>query len=149
MDQMTDNPRLAAVHEVDSLKGLFCSAEREIGLKPEVCRSENDERLREWFQAKREADCIWTTDGSNSLLVLNRDLCGRPEEVLYVVVSRELRGHHIGTRLVAAVQSHSKSLIAEARNAPSRAMLEACGFENQSEERSGFPLLRWFSKASP
>lgn len=138
-----DLPRLAIASELAPLQRLFCDAEQEVGLKPEVCRPENSERLRGWFEAKLDADCIWTTDGAKSLLVLNRDLLGQPEEVFYVVVAPELRGRHIGRRLVANIQAQSSALVAEARSKASRSMLIACGFDDQNRKRAGFPLLQW------
>ena len=134
--------RLAVAGELDQLESLFCSAEQEIGMNLGPPGPERDEKLRRLFLQKLEAKCLWTTDGAHALLVLSRDLLGRPEEVQYVVVSEGLRSRHIGRSLVAAVQAEAASLVAEARNSASERMLRACGFENDGE-RKGYPVLRW------
>lgn len=138
-------PRLASAGELASLVRLFCSAEHEIGLKPHVCSETKRPDLQRWFEEKLSAKTVWTTDGTNTLMILGTDPYGIVDELLYVVVSPAFRRKHLGSRLVRALQSklQVKRISAEARTPASVAMLSGCGFVDTKIQSSGHPILLW------
>jgi hypothetical protein len=84
-------PRVATSAEVPDLLTLFCGASDEMKLEKSVCSQDERERLQTWFEQKCVASSLWTVDGRNSLVVLERNLFNVIEEVRYVVVSERHR----------------------------------------------------------
>lgn len=138
-------PRLASVSDLPSLIRLFCSAEHEIGLKPHVFSETKRPDLQRWFEDKLSTKNVWTTDGTNALMILGRDPYGNVDELLYIVVSPATRRRQLGSRLVRAlqVQAEIMRISAEARTSASVAMLSACGFVDTKTQSSGYPILLW------
>jgi hypothetical protein len=138
-------PRVATRAEVPELLTLFCAASIAMKLKDSVCSLEKREELRSWFERKCDMSSLWTVDGRNSLVILERDPYGVVEEVRYAIVSENLRRLRIATTIITHIQSLEdvSSLVAEVRNEASKKMLLNCGFAEGDETRSGFPLLRW------
>ncbi len=133
---------LASQDDADRLVGLLCSAALQIGLKEHVCSPENLPRLVNWMREQCQAHRAWMVceDGALlGMLILNENKDG----ILYVVVAKSARRRGVGSILIRHVQSRG-SLYAEARNEPSRRMLQRCGFQDTGEvSPSGHPILSW------
>jgi GNAT superfamily N-acetyltransferase len=133
---------LASQDDADRLVGLLCSAALQIGLREHVCSPEYLPELVNWMRKQCQAHRAWMVceDGALlGMLILNENEDG----ILYVVVVKSARRRGVGSILIRHVQSRASSLRAEARNEPSRRMLQQCGFQDTDEESQGHPILSW------
>jgi GNAT superfamily N-acetyltransferase len=135
-------PSLASQDDADRLVGLLCSDALQIGLKEHVCAPENLPRLVNWMREQCQAHRAWMVCEDGALLGM---LILKENGILYVVVAKSARRRGVGSLLIRHVQSRASSLCAEARNEPSRLMLQRCGFQDTGVSRSGHPILSWRS----
>jgi hypothetical protein len=126
-------PTLVTQSAATELVELLCSASQEIGLKEQVCNSDNRPELLEWMKRQCEARRVWTLYESSTLLGM-----------LILGVAELSRCRRLGPILVRHIQSlGAETLSAEARNDRSRRMLERCGFVVGDSSPRGFPVMRW------
>jgi len=134
---------LASQDDADRLVGLLCSAATQIGLKAHVWTPGNLPRLVNWMREQCQAHRAWMVceDGALlGMLILKENEDG----ILYVVVAKAARRRGVGSILIRHVQQSRASLCAEARNEPSRRMLQRYGFQDTGKvSPSGHPLLSW------
>jgi GNAT superfamily N-acetyltransferase len=139
---MSPVPSLASQDDADRLVGLLCSARLQIGLKEHVCSPENLPGLVNWMREQCQAHRAWIVcedGGLVGMLILKENEDG----ILYVVVAKSARRRGVGSILICHVQSRASSLRAEARNGPSRRMLQRCGFQDTGDASQGHPILSW------
>jgi len=139
---MSPVPSLASQDDADRLVSLLCSERLQIGLKEHVCTPENLPRLVNWVREQCQANRAWMVceDGALlGMLILKENEDG----ILYVVVAKSARRRGVGSILIRHVQSRVSSLCAEARNEPSRLMLQQCGFRETGDTSQGYPILSW------
>ena len=140
---MSAVPCLASQDDADRLVGLLCSARLEIDLKEHVCSPENLPGLVNWMRKQCQAHRAWMVceDGALlGMLILKENEDG----ILYVAVAKSARRRGVGSILIRHVQLRASSLCAEARNEPSRRMLQQCGFQDTGDKSQGYhPILSW------
>jgi ribosomal protein S18 acetylase RimI-like enzyme len=135
-------PSLASDDDAERLMRLLCSASQEIGLSEGVCSPEKLPQYVNWMRKECQARRVWMLceDGALlGMLILDEN----EDRILYVVVANDARRRGLGSILIRHVQSRA-SLCAEARNEPSRRMLQRCGFQDTGKvSPSGHPILSW------
>ena len=139
---MSPVPSLASQDDANRLVDLLCSDALQIGLKEHVCSPENLPGLVNWMRKQCQAHRAWMVceDGALlGMLILKENEDG----ILYVVVAKSARRRGLGSILIRHVQSRVSSLCAEARNEPSRLMLQRCGFRDTGDTSQGYPILSW------
>ena len=139
---MSPVPSLASQDDANRLVDLLCSDALQIGLKAHVCTPGNLPRLVKWMRKQCQAHRAWMVceDGALlGMLILKENEDG----ILYVVVAKSARRRGLGSILIRHVQSRVSSLCAEARNEPSRLMLQRCGFRDTGDTSQGYPILSW------
>ena len=139
---MSPVPSLASQDDANRLVDLLCSDALQIGLKEHVCTPENLPQLVNWMRKQCQAHRAWMVceDGALlGMLILKENEDG----ILYVVVAKSARRRGLGSILIRHVQSRVSSLCAEARNEPSRLMLQRCGFRDTGDTSQGYPILSW------
>ena len=133
---------LASQDDADRLVDLLCSARLEIDLKEHVCSPENLPGLVKWMRKQCQAHRAWMVceDGALlGMLILDEN----EDRILYVVVAKCAQRRGVGSILIRHVQSRASSLCADARNEPSRLMLQRCGFQDTGDTSQGYPILSW------
>ena len=139
---MSPVPSLASQDDANRLVDLLCSDALQISLKEHVCTPENLPQLVNWMRKQCQAHRAWMVceDGALlGMLILKENEDG----ILYVVVAKSARRRGLGSILIRHVQSRVSSLCAEARNEPSRLMLQRCGFRDTGDTSQGYPILSW------
>jgi ribosomal protein S18 acetylase RimI-like enzyme len=139
---------LADACEVPDIDALLCSAQTQIGLKPEFCAIEKRPERLDWLHKKLSQNLLWVIRDASELagmMILEQDDFERINGIAYIVVAERMRGRgNIGPRLIHKAKTVAVSLRAEARNDHSRRLLENCGFREQEERSpSGHPILNW------
>jgi ribosomal protein S18 acetylase RimI-like enzyme len=140
---MSPVPSLASHDDADRLVGLLCSAALQIGLKEHVCTPENLPRLVNWMREQCQAHRAWMVCEDGALLGMLIFDENDEDRILYVAVAKSARRRGLGSILIRHVQSRVSSLCAEARNEPSRLMLQRCGFRDTGDTSQGYPILSW------
>ena len=140
---MSPVPSLASQDDADRLVDLLCSARLEIGLKEHVCSPEDLPRLVNWMRKQCQARRAWMVCEDGALLGMLIFDENDKDRILYVAVAKSARRRGVGSILIRHVQSRVSSLCAEARNEPSRLMLQRCGFRDTGDTSQGYPILSW------